>query len=301
MGSRAMAVAAAIVMALTTPSRAVAEGALILYPQVREPYAKIYEDTLEGITETYQGERTMLAISPGQRVEPGAVARAAPRLAVALGNDAARELSVLALEVPVITTASESVVFKVQQRLAYYPDPDTLLTQLRRFQPGVRMLLLVAETDTDPYQHRVREVLGRAGLGLKVCVAGSLSEAALCYRQLLDQATPQDAIWILHGGKLLEPALLANILSTAWQRQLTVFSSNPDHVRRGALFSLYPDNRSAGRQLGDMMTACLAPGACKRSETRYLRTMGIAFNERASRHLGLTISPEARQSADLIL
>jgi len=189
----------------------------------------------------------------------------------------------------------------VRHQLAYYPDPDTLLAQLQRFQPGIRSLSVVAETDTNPYQQRVRETLAQAGIGLKVCVAGSLPESAVCYRQLLDAATSQDAIWILHGGKLLEPALLANILSAAWERQLTVLSSNPDHVRRGALLSLYPNNLSAGRQLGDMITACLAPGKCTRSETRYLHTMGIALNERTSRHLGLVISPEARKSADLVL
>jgi putative ABC transport system substrate-binding protein len=293
--------AIAALLALLTASHALAENVLILYPQVREPYTKIYQDTLEGIKQTYKGTRTTLVIVPGQTLEPGVIARTAPNLYVALGNDAARELGAIAPEVPVITTANKDISFKVRHQLAYYPDPDTLLAQLQRFQPGVRSLFVVAETDTNPYQLRVRETLARAGLELKVCVAGSLAESAVCYRQLLDAATPQDAIWLLHGGKLLEPALLANILSIAWQRQLTVFSSNPDHVRRGALFSLYPDNRSAGRQLGDMITACLAPGNCKHSETSYLRAMGVALNERTSRHLGLTISPAARQSADLIL
>lgn len=296
-----MARAIAVVLALLTASHARGENVLILYPQVREPYTKIYQDTLEGIAEVYKGAHTLLAITPGQHLEPGVIARAAPNLYVALGNDAARELGIVAPEGPVITTASQDVAFKVRHQLAYYPDPDTLLAQLQRFQPGIRSLSMVAETDTDPYQQRVRETLAQAGIGLKVCVAGSLAEAAVCYRQLLDAATPQDAIWILHAGKLLEPALLANILSSAWERQLTVLSSNPDHVRRGALLSLYPNNLSAGRQLGDMITACLAPGKCTRSETRYLRTMGIALNERTSRHLGLVISPEARKSADLVL
>ena len=291
----------AALLALLVVSHAWAEKVLILYPQVREPYTKIYQDTLEGIAEVYKGARTLLAITPGQHLAPGVIARAAPNLYVALGNDAARELGIVAPEGPVITTASQDVDFKVRHQLAYYPDPDTLITQLQRFQPGIRSLSLVAETDTDPYEDRVRETLARAGIGLKVCVAGSLAAAAVCYRQLLDAATPQDAIWILHGGKLMEPALLTNILSTAWERQLTVLSSNPDHVRRGALLSLYPDNLSAGRQLGDMINACLAPGKCTRSETRYLRTMGIALNERTGRHLGLVISPEARKSADLIL
>ena len=296
-----MARAIAVVLALLTASHALGENVLTLYPQVREPYTKIYQDTLEGIVEVYKGAHTLLAITPGQRLDPGVIARAAPNLYVALGNDAARELGIVAPAGPVITTASQEGAFKVRHQLAYYPDPDTLLAQLQRFQPGIRSLSVVAETDTNPYQQRVRETLAQAGIGLKVCVAGSLPESAVCYRQLLDAATSQDAIWILHGGKLLEPALLANILSAAWERQLTVLSSNPDHVRRGALLSLYPNNLSAGRQLGDMITACLAPGKCTRSETRYLHTMGIALNERTSRHLGLVISPEARKSADLVL
>ncbi len=296
-----MARAIAVVLALLTASHALGERVLILYPQVREPYTKIYQDTLEGIAEVYKGGHTLLAITPGQHLEPGVIARAAPNLYVALGNDAARELGIVAPEGPVITTASQDVDFKVRHQLTYYPDPDTLITQLQRFQPGIRSLFLVAESDTDAYEDRVRETLARAGIGLRVCAADSLAAAAVCYRQLLDAATTRDAIWILHGGKLLEPALLTNILSTAWERQLTVLSSNPDHVRRGALLSLYPDNLSAGRQLGDMINACLAPGTCTRSETRYLRTMGIALNERTGRHLGLVISPEARKSADLVL
>lgn len=296
-----MARAIAVVLALLTASHALGERVLILYPQVREPYTKIYQDTLEGIAEVYKGEHTLLAITPGQHLEPGVIARAAPNLYVALGNDAARELGIVAPEGPVITTASQDVDFKVRHQLTYYPDPDTLITQLQRFQPGIRSLFLVAESDTDAYEDRVRETLARAGIGLRVCAADGLAAAAVCYRQLLDAATTRDAIWILHGGKLLEPALLTNILSTAWERQLTVLSSNPDHVRRGALLSLYPDNLSAGRQLGDMINACLAPGTCTRSETRYLRTMGIALNERTGRHLGLVISPEARKSADLVL
>ncbi|MBI2782966.1 MAG: hypothetical protein HYX64_02615 [Gammaproteobacteria bacterium] len=296
-----MARAIAVVLALLTASHALGERVLILYPQVREPYTKIYQDTLEGIDQAYKGPYTTLVIQPGQHLEPGVIARAAPSLYVALGNDAARELGIVAPEGPVITTASQDVDFKVRHQLTYYPDPDTLITQLQRFQPGIRSLFLVAESDTDAYEDRVRETLARAGIGLRVCAAGSLAAAAVCYRQLLDAATTRDAIWILHGGKLMEPALLTNILSTAWERQLTVLSSNPDHVRRGALLSLYPDNLSAGRQLGDMITACLAPGKCTRSETRYLRTMGVALNERTSRHLGLVISPEARKSADLVL
>lgn len=286
-------------LAWSLASQVLAEKVLILYPQVKEPYAKIYQDTLDGIGRVYRDKPTILVINPGEHINPSAVV--GPTVIVALGNDAARALGAVEPQVPVITTDNQDISFKVRRQLAYYPDPDTLLDNLRRYQPEIRTLLMVAESDTDPYQQRVRESLARDGLGLKVCVAQNLTESARCYRELLDAATARDAIWILHGGRLLEPALLTNILATAWERQLTVLSSNPDHVRRGALLSLYPDNISAGRQLGAMIAACLAPGSCTHSEVSYLRVMGIAFNERTSRHLGLNVSPEARTGADLLL
>jgi putative ABC transport system substrate-binding protein len=290
---------ALISIALLAAGQALAQPALILYPVAREPYAGIYRDTLAGIEQSYQGDSRSLAVQPGRDLVPGLLADAG--VAVALGDGAARALSALRPLVPVITTATEDIPFQRRHRLAYYPDPPMLLAQLRRFQPRVQRVKLVAAPDIGDYVDRVRQEMAAAGLELDVCDADGLKAAAECYRQLLSQASSTDAIWLLQGGKLLEPALLSYILDVAWRRQLLVFSSNPSHAGRGALFAIYPDNEAAGRQIGALINECLRRCDGKPSRTSYLREMKLVLNERTGRHLGLTISPDARKNADLIL
>jgi putative ABC transport system substrate-binding protein len=288
-------------IALLAAGQTLAQQVVILYPMVREPYARIYRDTLTGIEQTYEGDSRALPVQPGHELIPGLFADDGSGVAVALGNSAARALSELRPLVPVITTATADIPFRVRHRLAYYPDPPMLLEQLRRFQPKVERVKLVAAPEIGDYVDRVREEMAAAGVSLDVCSADGLKAAADCYRELMTQATSTDAIWLLQGGKLLEPALLSYILDVAWRRQLPVFSSNPSHAGRGALFALYPDNEAAGRQIGSLINECLRQCDGEPSRVSYLREMKVVLNERTSRHLGLDIAPEARQGVDLIL
>lgn len=292
---------ALISIALLAAGQALAQQVVILYPMVREPYARIYRDTLTGIEQTYVGDSRALPVQPGHALAPGMFKNGGAAVAVALGNSAARALSELRPLVPVITTATADIPFKGRHRLAYYPDPPMLLDQLRRFQPGVERIKLVAAPEIGDYVDRVREEMIVAGVGLDVCSAEGLKAAADCYRELISQATSTDAIWLLQGGKLLEPALLSYILDAAWRRHLPVFSSNPSHAGRGVLFALYPDNEAAGRQIGSLINECLHQCDAESSRVSYLREMKVVLNERTSRHLGLDITPEARQGVDLIL
>lgn len=288
-------------IALLVTGQTLAQQVVILYPMVREPYARIYRDTLTGIEQTYVGDSRALPVQPGHELAPGVFGNDGAAVAVALGNSAARALSELRPLIPVITTATADIPFKVRHQLAYYPDPQMLLDQLRRFQPGVERVKLVAAPDIGDYVDRAREEMAAAGVSLDVCSADGLKAAADCYRTLINQATSTDAIWLLQGGKLLEPALLSYILDVAWRRHLPVFSSNPSHAGRGALFALYPDNEAAGRQIGLLINECLRQCDAESSRVSYLREMKVVLNERTSRHLGLNIAPEARQGVDLIL
>jgi ABC-type uncharacterized transport system, periplasmic component len=281
--------------------RALAQPVLILYPVVREPYDRVYRDTLAGIGQVYDGDSRTLPVRSARDLTPTLLTEDAPRIAVALGNSAARALVTLDPGTPVITTATADIPFKRRHQLAYYPDPPLLLEQLRRFGPDVRRVKLVSPPEAGAYQTRVQRAFATAGIELELCTATGLKEAAGCYRGLLEQAAAGDAVWILHGGSLLEPSLLSYILDVAWRRQLPVFSSNPAHAGRGALIALYPDDQAAGRQLGALINDCLRSCNGEPSLVSYLREMRIVVNERTSRHLGLEIPPDARQGVDLIL
>jgi len=80
--------------------------------------------------------------------------------------------------------------------------------------------------------------------------------------------------------------VLQMVLRAAWDRNLVVFSSNPSHVPKGALFALFPDNQAMGRHLGVVIAGrnghspALAP----------LEQLNTAINIRTADHLGLGLS-----------
>jgi putative ABC transport system substrate-binding protein len=78
------------------------------------------------------------------------------------------------------------------------------------------------------------------------------------------------------------------VLQESWDHNLTMFSSNFGHVRRGALFSLYPDNVKMGRHLADSAQEFLASGEYGASGMILLRDVLLAINLRTADHLGLT-------------
>ncbi len=288
-----------LVAVLLLGAPALAQPALVLYPVVREPYDRIYRDTIEGITQTYAPAPRVVPVVSDRALSPDVLGGGEVRVAVALGNQAAMKLHQLDSTIPIITTATGDLPFQHSHQLAYFPAPEVLLEQVRRFDARIRRVKLVSTTQTAEYQTRVQRALAQAGIELEACSADSLKQAADCYRALLAEVKAGDALWLLHGGKLLEPSLLSFILDIAWRNHLTVFSSNPTHVRRGALFAIYPDNQAAGRQLGQLLHACLE--SCDRvPRINYLREMKVVLNQRTSSHLGLDVAPEARQGVDLL-
>ena len=88
--------------------------------------------------------------------------------------------------------------------------------------------------------------------------------------------------------------MLPLVLREAWNQSLPLFSSSVAHVKRGALFSLYPDNMELGRALA---STALTPSGTANTPTRGLHPLKdvlMAVNTRTASHLGinLTASPQ---------
>jgi len=76
-----------------------------------------------------------------------------------------------------------------------------------------------------------------------------------------------------------------------------VFSSSFGHVRRGVLFSLYPNNVGLGRHLAGSALGFLASGEHGARGWMPLREVLMAINLRTAKHLGL--NPSRQQGFDL--
>ena len=106
-----------------------------------------------------------------------------------------------------------------------------------------------------------------------------------------------DTVWLPQDSTTVEEsAVLPLVLQEAWNRNMAVFSSSLSHVKRGVLFSLYPDNMGLGRNLAQVALSN-ADGA---SGLVPLKDVLVAVNLRTASHLGLNLGNKPQQNFDLV-
>ncbi|MBQ0723805.1 MAG: hypothetical protein KBT50_02230, partial [Cycloclasticus sp.] len=124
-------------------------------------------------------------------------------------------------------------------------------------------------------------------------------QAASAYRKIAKtENTAFNALWLLqHEPTLDEKSLVPKILADAWQMSQTVISSNPAHVRRGALLSILPDNVRLGEELARAADKIvkLQPAGIKPMPSELL-----VVNTRTAKHLELLISPSQESKFALV-
>ncbi|MGK2914547.1 MAG: ABC transporter substrate binding protein [Porticoccaceae bacterium] len=290
-------------VAISLSGYALASGLLILYPDVRAPYGKVYEDIVRGVIATFKGLTTteMVGADYSARNLELTVSRVNPGLLLALGRESIDKAKAASNRPPVIVGA---VPGKLEgfAGVSMTPDARLVLDKLLLLAPDVKNVYVVAakgtaESDLDP----AAQYLASRNKTLIVSQADSVVQAAEQYRQITAAATPIDAIWILRGDKLIDSTLLSVLLDTAWSKHIIIFSSNPNHVRRGTLFAVFPDNYRMGEQIGTLANEYLANPASAPTTLEPLRHVLLGVNERTVNHLGLKLTDGVRKKIDLIL
>lgn len=137
------------------------------------------------------------------------------------------------------------------------------------------------------------------GVTLEALAAADVREAAQQFQVILDRAKgPQDAIWLLLDNVIPDKTVLPLILDAAWRKKMVLFSNNPLHTKRGALFALYPDHPRMGASLVELVL--------KQIRSDHLPTviplssLKVSVNERTATHLGLNYSIERLNQFDLV-
>lgn len=278
---------------------------VVLYPDMREPYRAIFDDIIGGIKGQYAGQ--VISLPLGQTIKAGDIkdwlAANQPGVIISLGNRGRDMASELSRDYRVITGAtmlSDDNISAGLGGISLTPAPERLFQQLHKLAPKVRTVRVIYHPDTSSWLiNEARQAAERTGLKLLTEPAENVMDAASGYRKILaGSGNGKEALWLLQGDPTLdERGLLPLILSEAWEKNLLVFSSNPSHVQRGALFSLFPNNIGLGRRLAEKARQ-VAKGKDLGAETMHdLRT---AVNVRTAEHLNLNISRADERNFDLV-
>lgn len=276
----------------------------VLYPDLGEPYRSIFSKIIEGV-EAQIGARVASYAVGGVVSEQDILAslkRQDIKVVIALGRQGMKAASGLARDYGVVVGGVLSAPEDEGRNysvISLAPDPGMLFERLKHFMPGARRVIVVYDPRQNAWLMRLaRDAARKHGLELQAVEAPDLKAAVRTYQDLLANADPKrDALWLPQDSTTVEEtSVLPLVLEGAWNRNLAVFSSSVTHVKRGALFSLYPNNLALGRQLA--MSALSYPAGSPSAMTP-LKEALLAVNVRTASHLGLQLSAQ-QHGIDLV-
>ena len=281
----------------------------VLYPVLDEPYRSVFSSILDGIQEQIKVGVKLLPIDDSADNSQTAEGISPERVSViiALGRTGLAASERWRGKIPIVVGAlllapDESEVGLAGISLA--SDPKLLLDRLKRLAPSVKRVHVVYNSSSSEWLIRIAQAsLSKYNFKLNSYISDDIKSSALIYRDILEKSRPgEDAIWLLPDPVAVDSKIiLPLLLKGAWNNNVVLFSSNPAHVKRGALFAMFPDNRSMGISLARMAEFYSGDSASIRNNNILpLQELQAAINVRTAEHIGLTLSNDERKSYALI-
>ncbi|MEO8121675.1 MAG: ABC transporter substrate binding protein [Rhodoferax sp.] len=276
----------------------------VLYPDLEEPYRAIFAKIIEGIEAQVGAPVASYAVGGAMSAQEivAQLKRQDIKVVIALGRQGMKAASTLEREFGVIAggvvspPSGDGRNFPI---ISLAPDPKILFERLKHFMPHARRVIVVYDPTKNAWLIRLaRDAARSLGLELNAIEVTDLKSAVRVYQDVLANAdAKQDALWLPQDSTSVEESsVLPLILESAWNRSLAVFSSNVSHVKRGALFSLYPNNIALGRQLA---SSAMSLPAGNPISVVPMKDALLAVNIRTASHLGLQLSTR-QQDFDLV-
>jgi putative ABC transport system substrate-binding protein len=277
-------------------------GLAVIYPDIGEPFRTVFATILDGIRE--QAHQAVPGFAVGTDASTPAIdelRRRELRVVIALGRSGLKAAQLLDNSVAVVAGCVLGVPAAQAQSYTVHslaPDPALIFAQLRRVQPAARRVFAVADPQHNAWLLRLAQDAARAqSLEFVALEADDLKRATRAYQEVLGTIEPRrDVLWLPQDATTVEEStLLPLMLQEAWQRGFALISSNAAHVKRGALFALYPDNAALGRSLAQSALEALAAPRRAARGLLPLREVLVAANQRTAAHLGITLDLRAHR------
>lgn len=279
----------------------------VIYPDIGEPFRGIFAQIIEGIEDRATARVRSYPVGPNLDTADfnALLKRNDTRAVIALGRQGVRAAFSIDRDIPVVVggvlampdTDSRSI-----SGVSLTPDPALLFARLKSLLPGVKRVTVIYNPQNNDWLIRLaREAAKLQGLELMAHEARDLASAARLYESAFASSDGRrDALWLPQDATTVdENTILPLVLRESWNRNVPVFSSSFLHVKKGALFALYPNNVELGRTLAGSAEAAMA-GDPRRRGVLPLREVQVAVNLRTASHIGLNIGYQQQRSFDFI-
>ncbi|WP_143870881.1 ABC transporter substrate binding protein [Catenovulum sediminis] len=179
-------------------------------------------------------------------------------------------------------------------------DPEIVFSELERLAPHIKKVHMVYSQATEWIIPQTKLAAKKHGVELVAQRADDIREAMTYYDKLFKRINPAtDSIWLtLDTVTANDQIVLPYLLEASWLRKFVLFSSKPTHAKRGALFSLFPDNYQLGKRLITMAESSLEN---QQYAVEPMNKFQVAVNLRAAAHLGVQYDESLKEELHIIV
>lgn len=269
----------------------------VVYPEVPAPYKQVFEQIIEGIKAKHVGPMVKYPIespiTPERLISQMGVDQV--DMVVTLGRRGLSYNKALNGQYPFVTGALPIKPNGISG-VSLIADPINLFKQLKTLSPDTRNVHVVYTEKSQWLIEKAQQAAQANGLSLISYKASDIREAVSHYQKILKTAEPKlDSIWLpLDPITANDKVILPLLLRESWDNNLVVFSSKPGHVKRGLLFTIFPDSEQDGVRLAEMLSAIFYEGKAPGVELSNSEKVGV--NLRTASHLGLEYSSQLKST-----
>lgn len=267
----------------------------VIYPDIGEPYREIFDKIIEGVDEKIGTQVSNHPVRSDTDMEAlkAKLLSQNTKVVIALGRQGMKAATALNSNIGVVIggvlTVPENEVHG-RPVISLTPDPALLFARMKALMPTTKRVFVVYDPGINGWLIKLAKDAARAqGLELVAHEARDLRSAVLFYQEIFYSAESEsDVLWLPQDSITVEESTIVPlVLQQSWKQGVAVFSSNSAHVRRGVLFSLYPDNVALGRSLAGLARGMMSSGDYAGRGMMPLRDVQSAINLRTAKHLGL--------------
>ena len=287
----------------TSPAWAMEEASIaVISPDIGEPYRGIFAKIIEGIEDKVGSRVESYPVRSDTDIGAlkSSLLHRKTKVVIALGRQGMKAALALNGSIRVVVggvlTVPEEEAF-AQPVISLSPGPALLFARMKALMPTARRVFVVYDPGINGWLMKLAKEAARfQGLELVTYEAKDLRSAVKFYQEIFSVANAHtDALWLPQDPTTVEESsVLPLVLEKSWNQNIAVFSSNFGHVRRGVLFSLYPDNFALGESLGSLAQSILKSGEYGKRGMLPLRDVRVAVNLRTAQHLGLNLSSQQK-------
>ena len=282
-----------LISAMMATAKLLAADLTVVYPQVKAPYNEIFEQIIRGIEHQQQDGLQLYPLDGKSPLENTAkeLSRDPANLVIALGKSGYQVAQQIQHTNNVVVSALPLQPAGLAG-ISLLTDPKVLFTSLKMLAPAIKKVHVVY---SDPSRWMIQIAVAQASdFGIEVISeeVKDLKDAVKTYQDLLQNIDPaSNAVWLPFDAITAnEQVILPQVLELAWERNIVLFSSKPEHAKRGALFSTFPDHFELGRELV-ILVQQLQQGKVATTVVP-LQQVQLAVNLRTAAHLGMEYKQE---------